>query len=86
MWKRDAQQEYMDGHIPGAVRFDIAVVADRESKLPLTLPSAEQYAKQVGEVGVANSGCEKVADCGLNEVCVCVCVCVCVVAVLVSEI
>ena len=50
MWKRDGQQEYLDGHIQGAVRFDIAVVADQESTLPLTLPPPEQFAKQVGEV------------------------------------
>ena len=58
MWKRDAYKEYEEGHIQGAVRFDIAVVADQESNLPLTLPSPQQFAKQVGEVGV-------VCGCGL---------------------
>ena len=53
MWKRDAYKEYEEGHILGAVRFDIAVVAEKESKLPLMLPSPQQFAKQVGEVGVA---------------------------------
>ena len=52
MLKRDAYKEYEEGHIQGAVRFDIAVVADQEFKLPLTLPSPQQLAKQVGEVGV----------------------------------
>ena len=50
IWNRDAQQEYLDGHIAGAVRFDIAVVADKEKAQPLMLPPAEQFAKQVGEV------------------------------------
>ena len=52
IWKRDAEQEYRDGHIAGAVRFDIAVVADREKKQPLMLPPPEQFAKQVGEVSL----------------------------------
>lgn len=50
MWKRNAAQEYLDGHIPGAVRFDIAVVSDKSAQLFNMLPPAEQFAKQVGEV------------------------------------
>lgn len=51
MWKRDADQEYLQQHIEGAGRFDIRVVADKSSPLPLMLPSAEQFAEQVGKVG-----------------------------------
>ena len=40
----------MGGHIPGAVRFDFSVVANRESKQPIMLPPADQFAQQVGEV------------------------------------
>ncbi len=50
MWKRDAEQEYKDAHIEGAVRFDIAVVADKEKKQPLMLPPPNQFAEQVGQV------------------------------------
>ena len=47
-FKRDAEQEYRDGHISGAVRFDIATVANKE--VALMLPPPEQFGKQVGEV------------------------------------
>ena len=52
MWKRNADQEYLDGHIPGAVRFDFSVVADKQHKLKLMLPPAEQFSEQVGAVSL----------------------------------
>lgn len=54
IWKRNAAEEYVGGHIPGAVRFDFSVVANRESKQPIMLPPADQFAQQVGEMGVSN--------------------------------
>ena len=42
-------KEYQDGHIPGAVRFDPRVVADKNAE-GMMLPPAEQFAQQVGEV------------------------------------
>jgi thiosulfate/3-mercaptopyruvate sulfurtransferase len=33
--KRDAAAEYLAGHIPGAVRFDIDAIADHANPLPL---------------------------------------------------
>ena len=36
--KRDANTEYLAAHIPGAVRFDIAAIADRTTSLPHMLP------------------------------------------------
>src|SRR3979490_3187472 len=38
--KRDAAAEYLAGHIPGALRFDIDEGADHASDLPHMLPSA----------------------------------------------
>ena len=38
--KRDAEADYLAGHIPGAVRFDIDAVRDTASSLPHMLPSA----------------------------------------------
>ena len=35
---RDAAAEYVSGHIPGAVRFDIDAVADHSLPLPHMLP------------------------------------------------
>ena len=52
LWKRDAYQEYRDGHISSAVQFDIAVVADKEASQPLMLPSQEQFSQQVAQVHI----------------------------------
>ncbi|XP_064398806.1 3-mercaptopyruvate sulfurtransferase-like [Halichondria panicea] len=47
-WKRNAQQEYLDGHIEGAVRFDIGTVCDKDSPIPgLTLPTDAQFTENV---------------------------------------
>src|SRR5437588_12985672 len=53
--KRDAAAEYFSGHIPGAVCFDIDVIADHANPLPHMLPSAEQFARDVGALGVADT-------------------------------
>ena len=52
--KRDAQAEYLAGHIPGAQRFDIDAISDHGNPLPHMLPSPEQFAQQVGELGVGD--------------------------------
>lgn len=52
--KRDAQAEFLAGHIPGAQRFDIDAISDKSNPLPHMLPSPEQFAKQVGELGVGD--------------------------------
>jgi thiosulfate/3-mercaptopyruvate sulfurtransferase len=49
---RDPQAEYLAGHIPGAVRFDIDTVNDASSSLPHMLPSPEEFAKTVGAMGI----------------------------------
>jgi thiosulfate/3-mercaptopyruvate sulfurtransferase len=53
--QRDARAEYLAGHIPGAVRFDIDEIADRSNPLPHMLPSAEQFALEVGALGIADT-------------------------------
>ena len=58
-WKRNAEQEYLDKHIEGAVRFNISEVSDKKSSAPLMLPPPDQFEEQVGKVLC---------------VCVCVCV------------
>ena len=52
--QRDAQAEYLAAHIPGAVRFDIDTVRDASSALPHMLPSPEQFAEQVGAMGIGD--------------------------------
>jgi len=53
--KRDAAAEYRAGHIPGAVRFDIDAVSDHSQDLPHMLPSAEQFGRDVGALGIAET-------------------------------
>ncbi len=51
--KRDSRREYHQ-HIPGAQFFDIDQVADLSNPLPHSLPPAEQFARQVGALGIDN--------------------------------
>ena len=53
--KRDAAAEFLAGHIPGAVRFDIDAISDHANPLPHMLPSAEQFARDVGALGIAET-------------------------------
>src|SRR5262245_31247913 len=53
--KRDAAAEYLAGHIPGAVRFDIDAIADHSSPLPHMLPSADAFARAIGALGIADT-------------------------------
>ena len=49
---RDAKAEYVAGHIPGAVFFDIDAIADHASGLPHMLPSPPAFATAVRRLGV----------------------------------
>src|SRR6478736_9094388 len=51
--KRDSAAEYLAGHIPGAVRFDIDAIADHSIPLPHMLPSPEAFAQAVGALGIS---------------------------------
>jgi len=52
---RGAAAEYLTGHIPGAVRFDIDAIADHSTPLPHMLPDAAQFARDVGALGIADT-------------------------------
>jgi len=52
--QRNAKEEFKVSHIPGAHFFDIDEIADLQSRLPHTLPSAEQFSRQVGQLGIDN--------------------------------
>jgi thiosulfate/3-mercaptopyruvate sulfurtransferase len=49
-----AQADYADRHIPGAVYFDIDVVADRKNSLPHMLPRAEEFAAHMQRMGLGD--------------------------------
>lgn len=48
---RDPRAEYLAGHIPGAVFFDIDGVADHSTDLPHMLPSSEVFAAEMRRLG-----------------------------------
>ena len=50
---RDAHAEYLAGHIPGSVFFDIDAIADRSTLLPHMLPRATEFARLVGALGIS---------------------------------
>lgn len=60
--KRDAAAEFAQAHIPGAAFFDIDAIADRSTDLPHMLPSAEQFGRQVGDLGVGTGDTVVVYD------------------------
>lgn len=49
---RDAQQEYLDEHIPGAVFFDIDVISE-PGDLPHMVPSVESFIESVSALGLS---------------------------------
>jgi thiosulfate/3-mercaptopyruvate sulfurtransferase len=51
---RDPEAEYLAGHIPGAVRFDIDAIRDQTSPLPHMLPSPEAFASAVRVLGIGD--------------------------------
>jgi thiosulfate/3-mercaptopyruvate sulfurtransferase len=51
---RDARSEYLAGHLPGAVFFELDAISDRASSLPHMLPPARQFAEQVGGLGIGD--------------------------------
>jgi thiosulfate/3-mercaptopyruvate sulfurtransferase len=51
---RKGHEEYIEGHIPGAVFFGIDDIADRRTSLPHMLPRPEEFAAAVGALGIGN--------------------------------
>jgi thiosulfate/3-mercaptopyruvate sulfurtransferase len=60
--QRNAAAEYLAGHIPGAVRFDIDAIADHSNPLPHMLPDAGQFARDAGALGIADTDAIVVYD------------------------
>ena len=52
--KRDARAEFTEAHIPGAVFFDIDAIANHATSLPHMLPSAREFARAVGALGIGD--------------------------------
>lgn len=60
--ERDAAQEFLAGHIPGARFFDVDACSDPDSGLPHTVPSPERFARCAESVGVSNRSAVVVYD------------------------
>ncbi len=50
---RDGRAEFLTGHIPGAVFFDIDAIADQTTDLPHMLPDEAAFAKAAGALGLS---------------------------------
>ncbi|MEQ1577117.1 MAG: 3-mercaptopyruvate sulfurtransferase [Hyphomicrobium sp.] len=51
---RDPKAEYLDGHIPGALFFDIDDLVDEKSSLPHMLPPTIKFASRMKKMGVGD--------------------------------
>ncbi|MDP2621013.1 MAG: 3-mercaptopyruvate sulfurtransferase [Hyphomicrobiales bacterium] len=52
--KRDPYREYLNGHIPGALFFDIDDICDETSDLPHMLPSPAKLSSRVRKMGIGD--------------------------------
>jgi thiosulfate/3-mercaptopyruvate sulfurtransferase len=52
--RRNANTEFLAGHIPGAVFFDIDAIADHGTNLPHMLPAPDVFAAAVGGLGLSD--------------------------------
>jgi thiosulfate/3-mercaptopyruvate sulfurtransferase len=59
-----ASDDYLAGHIPGAVFFDVNAIADRNDPRPHMYPDAEQFARDVSALGVSSEDTVVVYDSG----------------------
>jgi thiosulfate/3-mercaptopyruvate sulfurtransferase len=53
--RRDAASEFVAGHIPGAVFFDLEASSEPMSPLPHMLPSAEAFAERMSALGLSDA-------------------------------
>jgi thiosulfate/3-mercaptopyruvate sulfurtransferase len=58
------KDDYLAAHIPGAVYFDVDAVSDHSNPLPHMFPSAEQFGRDAGGLGVSNADTVVIYDAG----------------------
>src|SRR5262245_56503199 len=58
------KDDYLASHIPGAVFFDVDAVSDHSNPLPHMFPSAGQFGRDVGALGIGNDDTVVVYDSG----------------------
>lgn len=52
---RNAREEYLVEHIPGALFFDLERIADPDNPLPRKMPPQDVFAREVGTLGIDNA-------------------------------
>jgi len=60
--RRDGDAEFLERHIPGALRFDIDDVCDPDDPLPHMIPSPDRFAEKVSALGIGNGDTVVVYD------------------------
>ena len=58
------RDDYLAAHIPGAVYFDVDTVSDHDNPLPHMFPSAAQFGRDVGALGIGNDDMVVIYDAG----------------------
>ena len=58
------KDDYLAAHVPGAVYFDVDAVSDHSDPLPHMFPSAEQFGRDVGGLGISNGDTVVIYDSG----------------------
>ncbi len=58
------KDDYLAAHLPGAVFFDVDAVSDHSNPLPHMFPSAEQFGRDVGGLGIGNAETVVLYDAG----------------------
>ncbi|MBR1228311.1 MULTISPECIES: 3-mercaptopyruvate sulfurtransferase [unclassified Bradyrhizobium] len=58
------KDDYLASHLPGAVFFDVDAVSDHSNPLPHMFPSAEQFGRDVGGLGIGNGDTVVLYDSG----------------------
>lgn len=51
---KDAREEYLEEHIPGALFFDIDEIADTKNPLPHMLPPPEKFSSRMRAMGIGD--------------------------------
>ncbi len=59
---RNAQAEFAEGHVPGAIFFDIDALADHNTDLPHMLPEAGWFGREAGALGIPSDATLVVYD------------------------
>jgi thiosulfate/3-mercaptopyruvate sulfurtransferase len=58
------KDDYLAAHIPRAVFFDVDAVSDHDNPLPHMFPSAGQFGRDVGALGIGNGDTVVIYDAG----------------------